>query len=251
MSAREVGEATGTSDATVVRTAKSLGFESFRELRRAVSVVADVPIDQALRATIEVAGRPQDQLRSALDRQQQSLAAVSRSLSESQFATAVELMAGAPRIWWAGTGPSSHLAEYGAFFSRRLGRRSGAFTHAGTDHADELLSIEEGDVVVTLAYGRLHPHVRALLEHAAAVGASVVLVTDVVAVPEARAIRATLSAGRGMPGMFASHGVTVVLIEALVLAVAAESADRAERSVDKLNELRRSIAGRKLDVDPG
>jgi hypothetical protein len=41
-----------------------------------------------------------------------------------------------------------------------------------------------------------------------------------------------------------------VLIEALVLAVAAQNNQRTVASLSSLNELRRSIAGKRLDVDP-
>src|SRR6266516_4271240 len=37
MSAQEIAEAVGTSDATVVRTAKSLGYRSLRDLRHALA----------------------------------------------------------------------------------------------------------------------------------------------------------------------------------------------------------------------
>jgi hypothetical protein len=59
-----------------------------------------------------------------------------------------------------------------------------------------------------------------------------------------------LNAGRGTPGLFATHSPTIVLIEALVLALAAADPERAETSLATLNELRRDLAGRRLDVDP-
>ena len=37
MSAREIAQAVGTSDATVIRTSRSLGFDGFRDLRRFVA----------------------------------------------------------------------------------------------------------------------------------------------------------------------------------------------------------------------
>jgi hypothetical protein len=40
------------------------------------------------------------------------------------------------------------------------------------------------------------------------------------------------------------------LVEALVLAIAADDPRRADRSLATLNDLRRSIAGRRVDVDP-
>jgi hypothetical protein len=50
--------------------------------------------------------------------------------------------------------------------------------------------------------------------------------------------------------LFATHGPTIVLVEALVLAVAAADPARSEGSLGTLNELRRSIAGKRVDVDP-
>ena len=52
------------------------------------------------------------------------------------------------------------------------------------------------------------------------------------------------------PGLFASHGTTLILIESLVLAVAAGNRADAEESLATLNDLRAALAGRRLDVDP-
>jgi DNA-binding MurR/RpiR family transcriptional regulator len=124
-------------------------------------------------------------------------------------------------------------------------------THSGTDHADELLSVGADDAVVVLAYGRVHPYVRTLFAHAADVGAQVVLVTDTLSGRSAAPVAAQLNAGRGAPGVFATHGPTIVLLEALVLAVAAADPDRSEAALATLNDLRQSLAGKRVDVDPG
>jgi hypothetical protein len=57
-----------------------------------------------------------------------------------------------------------------------------------------------------------------------------------------------LAGGRGPSGMFWSHGTTILVIEALALAVAAAHPDTAHASVDRLNELRSEIAGRPFEV---
>jgi hypothetical protein len=57
-----------------------------------------------------------------------------------------------------------------------------------------------------------------------------------------------LACGRGTPGLFSSHGTTLVLIEALVLGLAAADPDRAEASLAELNDLRAAVAGRRRDV---
>jgi DNA-binding MurR/RpiR family transcriptional regulator len=250
MSAREIAEAVGTSDATVVRAAKSLGYDSLRDLRRSLAKDDDADLSARLAATIGGASSAHDLLARAVDRHLRALDNLLRRVTPADFDEAVAILAGASRVWWCGTGPSAHLAEYAAFLCRRLGGAAGAFTHSGTDHADELLALAPDHAVVALAYGRVHPYARVLLRRAAVIGAKVVLVTDTLGprLPSPVAVR--LNAGRGAPGMFATHSPTIVLIEALVLAVAAADTGRAESSLATLNQLRRDLAGRRFDVDP-
>jgi hypothetical protein len=76
-----------------------------------------------------------------------------------------------------------------------------------------------------------------------------VLITDTLNPRSASPIAARLRAGHGAPGLFATHGPTIVLLEALVLAIAASDPHRSEDPLAALNPLRRSIAGKRVDVD--
>lgn len=251
MSAREVAEAVGTSDATVLRTTRSLGYNSLRELRRALSDGGrEAGLSERLHATIDESGSAHDVLSSAIDRHVEALGLLTNQVRTQDFDAAAAALSAAPQVWWCGTGPSAHLAEYAAFLSRRLGHSVGTLTHSGTDLADELLPVRPDHCVVVLAYGTIHRHVKVILEHAADVGAHVVLITDTLGPHLAWPIAVCLYAGRGVPGLFASHATTVLFIEALVLAVAAANPGIAEDSLLGLNSLRRSIDGRRLDVDP-
>ena len=162
---------------------------------------------------------------------------------------AVAVLAGRDRVVWRGVGPSAHLAAYGQLMTQRIGKPSSALVHTGTSFADELLTLEPDDAIVLFAYGRLQPHVRVLLEHAGTLEAPVVLITDVLGRRLEAGVATTLQCGRGAPGLFASHGITLVVIEALVLAIAATHQTESEASLAKLNELRAALAGRRIDVD--
>jgi DNA-binding MurR/RpiR family transcriptional regulator len=251
MSAQEIAAAVGTSDATVVRTAKSLGYTGLRELRRALADDSDnSDLATRLRATIGDSPSAHDVLATAVERHVEALDTLLHRVPAADFDKAAGVLSRATHIWWCGTGPSAYLASYAAFLCRRLGTASGALTHAGTDHADELLALHADHAVVVLAYGRVHPYVRVLLQHAADVGAQVVLITDTLGQRLATPIAARLNAGRGAPGLFATHGPTIVLLEALVLATAAAHPERPDHSLAILNDLRQSLAGKRLDVDP-
>ncbi len=250
MTAQEIAAAVGTSDATVVRTAKSLGFSSLRALRRAVAESEESDLTSRFHTTIEDSTGARSMLDAAIDQQVEGLLALARRIPAPVFAEACAVLTQARRIWWCGTGPSASLAEYAAFLCRRMGTPSGSLTHGGTDHADELLALSSDDAIVLLAYGRIHRYVRVLLSHAAHIGVPVVLVTDVLGPRLAEPVRVRLDAGRGAPASFASHGQTMVLLESLVLSVAAADPSRSERSLATLNALRHSLAGTPLDVDP-
>jgi DNA-binding MurR/RpiR family transcriptional regulator len=242
MSARDIAAAVGTSDATVVRAARTLGFANLRELREALAAGDESPdLTGRLRATLAGTDDGSALLARVAETQLTALDRLLRGAPVPQFDEATAVLASAQRVWWFGIGPSAHIAGYGAFLCRRLGTRSGVLTHGGRDLADELLAVERGDAIVALAYGRNHPTGTLVLQHAAHVGAKTVLVTDTNVGRRARAATVVLAAGRGTPQLFATHAPTVVLVEALVLAIAARDRRRADRSLATLDELRRTI----------
>jgi DNA-binding MurR/RpiR family transcriptional regulator len=249
LSAAALAEQLGTSDATVVRTAKSLGYSGLGELRRALAAYGDnPPLGERLRRTLEQG--PGDQLFSAAIRNHlSSVESLTRNVSPQTFQDAVAILAAADRIVWRGVGPSAHLAGYGQILTQRMGKPSAAFVQTGTSFADELVTLTAGDAIVLLAYGRLQAHVRVLLSHAQTIDAPVVLISDTLGRKLGAAVHTTLQSGRGTPGLFASHATTLVVIEALVLGVAAAQRSQSEASLAKLNELRAALAGRRIDVD--
>lgn len=249
LSAAGLAERLSTSDATVVRTAKALGYGGLAELRRAVAARDnEPPLAERLRRTL--AETPPDELLGAsIANHLAALGTLTRHVTPELFQHAVDLLASSARVVWRGVGPSAHLAAYGEFLCRRIGRPSAALVHTGTSFADELLDIRRGDAVVALAYGRLQPHVRLLADRADTLQVPVLLVTDAVGHRLRDRVAVTLPTGRGSPGLFASHGTTLLLIEGLVLGLAAADEPAAEASLAMLNDLRAELTGRRIDVD--
>lgn len=250
LSAAALAEQLGTSDATVVRTAKSLGYSGLAELRRALAAYGgdNPPLRERLHRTLEEA--PGDQLlAAAISHHLAALETLTHNVSPQAFQDAVAILAGCDRVVWRGVGPSAHLAAYGQLITQRIGKSSAALVHTGTSFADELLTLAPDDAIVLFAYGRLQSHVRVLLERAEALAIPVVLVTDTLGRRLDASVDATLQSGRGAPGLFSSHGTTLVVIEALVLAIAATHQAESEASLTTLNELRAALLGRRIDVD--
>src|SRR5882757_4630923 len=85
LSAAALAEQLGTSDATVVRTAKSLGYSGLAELRRALAAYGDnPPLGERLRRTLEQT--PGDELfASAIRNHLSALDNLSRNVSPEAF----------------------------------------------------------------------------------------------------------------------------------------------------------------------
>ncbi|MCU1401587.1 MAG: transcriptional regulator [Acidimicrobiales bacterium] len=249
LSAAAIAARVGTSDATVVRTARSLGYDGLGELRSALAAQAAEPLI-ADRMQRTLADTPANQLLSrSIANQRTGLQTLSERVDSELFERAVTVLASRPRIMWRGVGPSAFLADYGRLLCQRIGRNSGAMIHTGTSFADELLTLSATDAIVLLAYGRPQNHVSVLIDHATAIGAPIVLITDSTDRRLRERVDLTLHSVRGAPGYFASHATTLVLLEALVLGLAATDRSKADATLTTLNDLRAAIAGRRLDVD--
>jgi DNA-binding MurR/RpiR family transcriptional regulator len=246
LNAKQLGTLTGTSDATVVRAAKSLGYGRLADLRRALAEYTSEPSpEERVRAAI----RADDVLEDDIEVAEQSLTRLRETVGRGKFDRAVDILHRSDRIIWRGVGPSGCLAEYAKLHSRRIGHRSSAITRMGTELADELLSLNASDAVVVLSYGPVQRHTQVVFDHGKQVGAPVILITDHDATNLGRQADLLLECGRGRERGFQSHGVTLILIESLILGVAKRAEDRWTRSTSLLNGLRKQIAGRQVDVD--
>jgi DNA-binding MurR/RpiR family transcriptional regulator len=242
LSASEIAERLGVSDATVVRTAQALGYPGLPELRRALAEFADEPtLAERLHRTLERSDGIEGLLAASIESLLGSLDVLLQQIPPDTFGRTVDLLARARPLLWSGIGPSAPMAEYGCTLARRIGQPSVALTQSGLGAADDLLLVEPGAVVVALAYGHVHPHVAALVDRAARTAVPVVLITDTLQGRLGARVTETFVTWRGTPGFFSSHAPTLVLLEALILGIAETDPTRAERSLAELGALRSQL----------
>lgn len=247
-SAAEIAQRLGTSDATVVRTAQALGYRGLADLKRALrdDESAEPTPDTRLSATLRHATDPAEVFEHVVDVHRTAVD-LAREPLRTLFPAAVELLAAAERIVLSGTGPSAAVAEYAAVLLRRIGRPAATITATGVAAADQALDLRRGDALVLLAYTRLHTHADVLLDTARRRRVPTVLITDVLA--DVGAVDLILTCPRGLPAESSSHAVTVLLLDALVIALAATDRPRASAALRELNRLRAAMLGAPADVD--
>jgi DNA-binding MurR/RpiR family transcriptional regulator len=246
-SAAEIASRLDTSDATVIRTAQALGYRGLADLKRALRTEAsrDLTPDGRLAATLDRSDDPRELLDHVFDVHQAALE-LARHQLRVPFPAAVALLDAAERMVLSGTGPSGPVTEYAAVLLGRIGRRATTITSTGISTADHALGLRRGDVLVILAYTSLNRHTAVLIDTARRRGVPVILITDMLTVT---GVDLVLSCPRGLPGESSSHAVTVLLFDALAIALAAADRSRATIALRELNRLRAALLSSLTDTD--
>ena len=138
--------------------------------------------------------------------------------------------------------PNSAHAEYLAMRLVRLRRNAIAVTARGVGLADALLDMRKGDALVAIAYEQAAPEVRITLDRARELRLRSVLVTDSLGLALAGRFTVALSARRAGSGMYHQSGITIVILDALLMALAARHRASALEAAEELQRLRDGIA---------
>jgi DNA-binding MurR/RpiR family transcriptional regulator len=253
-SASSLASRIGTSDATVVRTAQTLGYPGLGELRRQLAdeIRSDLSPASRLERTLGTVGNALEAaLQSTLAIHAQAIEELRRNVSPSLFATAVGEIKNARRVVIFGLGPSAALADYFAIQLRRFGIEAATVTHTGLLVADDLNGIRRGDVAIILAYSRVYPELRALLDCVDDFRAKTILLTDTLAAALRSRINVILPVARGRVDSFSMHTATLAVIEALLVGVAIVRPKEVLASLRKLDRLRASVAGKDMALGRG
>lgn len=240
LSAAEIAERLGTSDATVVRAVKALGYSGIPELRRELIAALRARATPAVRLGRSLEDAGEDPLGHVLELEIELLESA-RSIDRADFARAVDLLAAGDRVLAFGLGPTGPMASYFALRLARFGRPAEALLASGLLLADELLAAKAGDVLLLMAYERLDRDADAALARANDLGLPVVLLTDTLGPKLASRVDVALPALRGRGGAWSGGAATMAILDALLLALAARDRGRSLGALAELNELRKRL----------
>ncbi|HEY0124434.1 MAG TPA: MurR/RpiR family transcriptional regulator [Rhizobium sp.] len=243
-SAAQIAELAGASDATVVRTARALGFESLSALRAALlSELTGTPspgnrLERTLAETGEDAA---DALRHVIGIHETALNVLKRPEIAASFARAIDILAGANRRHVFGIGPSGAMADYASLQFNRIGLPTYPLSASGVALADRLLWLGKGDAVLMMAYAPLYREVEVVLDQARRHDVPVILISDDLGPLVADKVAEILPIPRGKANHLAMHAGTMVLLEAMIVGLAGHRRDAAFDSLEQLSALRGSI----------
>lgn len=243
LSAAGLGAALQTSDATIVRTAKALGYAGLADLKRCLTreLSNGTPVANFHR-TLRAAGA--DTRKAALrsiETAQTAADALRLPGTLDGIQRVTDLLHGANRIVLFGIGPTAYLVNYMAFQLRRLGRRTLVLDVTGRGIADAMLDLGVGDVLLLMSYGRPYAEVLAVVEDALMQSLPIALITDAADTPLAKRVQEVIVLPRGGAHGMALGAPSFICIEALIVALSVCAPEDSSARLSRLEQLRVSF----------
>lgn len=243
-SAQELGVESGTSSATIVRTVQSLGYSGLQELKRDVAMVftSSVAPEVRLQQRIDHMGAGIEEIWNHVWNEAQERVKLGADATQFEAITAaVELLARGGLIVSYGVGASGLAASNLVLRLNRIGRAARYIGSDGFRLADDLLSLRQNDVAVIFAPGRITREVDILIQRAATVGASTILVTDKPATSLGLNTSVLLLAPHTPTGMTSETLTAIVVGDVLVQALASVDRELAVETSHQLTTLREDL----------
>jgi DNA-binding MurR/RpiR family transcriptional regulator len=244
-SALRIAEATGTSDASVIRTVKGLGYQGLPELkkeflgsvlrRRSPSATLGHNIDR-----IQSNKRPAEKmLTDSID----ILNAFRHEFDHEAFDRCVDALGSARRIYTYGLGPGSMVSGFLALHLKRVGLDAEAMMLAGYRLADDLLTLSGDDAVVLVAPYHQTTEVEVVVDHAKAVGAVVVLVTEALGLSLQDRVDIVIKTPPTISNVVSEHMVPFVFSYVLTMQLASRQEGASVKRNKLFNELSARFTG--------
>ena len=240
LSAAEIAEQLELSEATMVRFARTLGYESYPALREALQD----DFRRRMTHTARLRSRLDD-LREAGDIFERLVASEIDYLTESLHTldrealdTAVELLRTHQRVFVFGLGPSISLVEQLRIRLTRAARQVIPLDSAGREILEPMLLMNGNDLLIAVAFFNLTPALQMVLDYAHQQGTPVILLTDTLGPLVSDRAQVVLSARRGPVSAFHSLTVPMTVINALMLTLSSVDQENVMSNLDKLDQLR-------------
>lgn len=240
LSAAELADRLELSEATIVRFARTVGFDSYPALREVLQENFRRRVTHSTRLQSRL-----DELRDGGDIFERMVASEIDYLSHAletvdrqAFHQAVDLMKSHKRIFVFGIGPSVSLVELMDIRLRRIGWDVSPLTTSGREILEPLLKMNEQDLLFVICFFDITPPLQLVLGYANEVKSKVIMLTDTLGSMIGDQADVVLAARRGPVSGFHSLVVPMTIINTLLLALAQEDQEHAVASLDKLDELR-------------
>ena len=243
LSVPQLAERTGTSEATVVRFCRSLGFGGFAEFKVAlVDAMREETEKGAAGAERPVGADPQDVLGTVAELEQHNIRRTLEMIDREEYSSVAGVLAGADHIFTFGLGISACLAELAAYIFTEHGLRATCLSTRYTSPREQLVFLRQTDVVLAFSFPPYSRQTPDVLQEAIERGAATIAITDHLSAPASAVARHALLVSTEGISLTNTTASIDVLLNALAVEVAVHHRDDTLESLSRINRILREPA---------
>lgn len=238
LTAAKLGAEVGVSESTVVRFASELGFSGYPQLQKALQDVSRNMLTAVQRMEVastkfDVDDVPNKVLHSDIEKIRKTL----EEMDKNDFDKAVDSIISAKRIYIVGTGSSSALANFLAFYLNHIFDNVKLVGSASSgDVFESIISIDVGDVLIGLSFPRYSKRTVSAMRYASEKNVKVIAITDSLRSPLAQYADNTLIARSDMASFVDSLVAPLSLINALIVSLGLRRKSEVSKKLQKLEQ---------------
>ncbi|NTW09175.1 MAG: MurR/RpiR family transcriptional regulator [Anaerolineaceae bacterium] len=243
LSAGELADRLGLSEATMVRFARTLGFDSYPAMRAVLqeNFRSRVTHSARLRSRLDDLREAGDIFEkvtvSEIDYLTQALQTVDRDALHKSVASIIA----SDRLFVFGTGPSISLVNVLNIRLTRFGKQVIPLNSSGREILEPLLLMTDRDLLFMIGFFDVNPTMQFVLDYAREVKCPAILLTDTLGSVIGEKVDIVLSAKRGPVSEFHSLVVPMTIINTVLLEIATRDQDAVTANLDKLDQLRERL----------
>jgi DNA-binding MurR/RpiR family transcriptional regulator len=243
LSAGELADRLGLSEATMVRFARALGFSSYPALRAALQETFRQRASHSarLRSRLDSLREGGDIFERLVASEIDYLTEALHTLDRDALHAAVELLRTHLRVFVFGLGPSTSLVDLLEIRLTRSARHVVPLRTSGREILEPLLLMNKDDLLIAIGFFDVTPALQLVLECAKQQNTPVILVTDTLDSMVGDKADVILKARRGPVSAFHSLTVPMTIINTLLLALSLADQEKVMTNLDKLDQLRERL----------
>jgi len=243
LSAGELANHLGLSEATLVRFARSLGFDSYPAMREALqeNFRRRVTHSARLRSRLDDLREAGDLFEKVTVSEIDYLTQALQTVDREALHRAVTYILERDHIFVYGTGPSVTLVHLLNLRLTRFGKMVIPLTLTGRETLEPMLLMTDRDLLFAIGFFDVNPTLQIVLDHAKERNCPTILLTDTLGSVIGEKADVVLAAKRGPVSAFHSLVVPMTIINTLLLEIANQSQEAVIPNLDKLDQLRERL----------
>lgn len=253
--AQELAERIGTSNATVIRTVKALGYKGLPALRRVLVEEMAARRDPTPLLSQRIGRIDADEstdesiAHQLLESTVELMKEAHRLVDEAAWHRAVDLLHSARSVLAFGIEQPGCVAELFAIEMSRCGRPTRALTASGITISTELINMSTADALVVFAPLRNYREIDVVVDYAQSIGVPVIFISEALGMSFQDRVDVVLSTPPTTRGIASEVVVPLVLARALSLAIASRDRATALDKHQQVKQIRAVVTGGDINID--